>query len=178
MKAIDTLTKELENLKVARNIIEVEIEEKNDELLELNEQILNLECSLRILEGSEKLEEAIAGVAPAETRSSNYENKIDFFGEKTPERSIPYYGEVFCYDVKGTFLESFKNLFEASEKLKDEMNLKKPESSKHYIGYCCNGTYQPNIENANHHKYKNRLFFSKKLSLQDIDYYRAKGVIK
>lgn len=84
-----------------------------------------------------------------------------------PKRCIAYDKEVFRYSSKGEFITTYKNPDVAQGVIRVEEN--KPElECRSAIGYCCTGSYNIKNPSANHHKYKNRIFFDRKLTEDEI----------
>lgn len=85
-----------------------------------------------------------------------------------PKNCIPYDKEVFRYSSKGEFITSYKNPDVAQDAIRVEENdpSKKCRSA---IGYCCTGSYNTKNPYANHHKYKGRVFFDRKLTEDEIE---------
>lgn len=91
------------------------------------------------------------------------ENQLGY----TPTKAIAYEKEVFRYTPDGVFVEKYKNPTEAQEKMRIETN--DPElECKSAIGYCCTGSYNAINPRANHHKYKGRVWFDRKLTEHEI----------
>lgn len=93
-----------------------------------------------------------------------------------PTRSIAYNGEVFRYEPNGEFVVSYKNTEEAQKFLREEIN--KPFlDCKSTIGYCCNGSYNQK-PNVNHHMYKKRVWFDRKLTEEEVELCFELGIFK
>lgn len=84
-----------------------------------------------------------------------------------PTKCIAYDKEVFRYTPNGEFVTSYKNTDEAQAAIRIEDD-KPTLDCKSTIGYCCTGSYNPK-PNVNHHMYKKRLFFDRKLTEEEIE---------